>query len=66
MNNQTYTPVHKFNGGNPVTLCIGCNNIITYGVVDILYCNKCTEPSERYLKELMIKNKIKDETNNNR
>jgi hypothetical protein len=66
MNKLTYTPIHKFNGGLGATICIGCSVVICKELKNILYCDKCTEPSERYLKELTIKNKIKDETNNNR
>jgi len=52
MNNQTYTPIHKFNGGIGATICIGCSVVICTGLENILYCDNCTEPSERYLKEL--------------
>ena len=64
MNNKPkYKPIWKYNDGVGATLCIGCNKIIAYEVEDVLYCDKCTQPSERYLKEWEIKERVKKENN---
>ena len=34
-------PIHKFNNGNLATICNQCSVIITTGLTDDLYCNKC-------------------------
>lgn len=34
-------PIHKFNGGKGATLCHTCRVIISVGLTDDLYCNKC-------------------------
>jgi hypothetical protein len=34
-------PIHKLNGGLGATLCHKCSVIITNGLTDDLYCNKC-------------------------
>jgi molecular chaperone GrpE (heat shock protein) len=34
-------PIHKFNNGNGATLCNQCSIIISVGLTDDLYCNKC-------------------------
>jgi hypothetical protein len=36
-------PIHKFNGGLGATLCHKCSVIITTGLTDDLYCNKCKQ-----------------------
>jgi hypothetical protein len=34
-------PIHKFNGSLGATLCHKCSVIISVGLTDDLYCNKC-------------------------
>jgi hypothetical protein len=34
-------PIHKFNNGRGATLCNQCSVIISVGLTDDLYCNKC-------------------------
>ena len=34
-------PIHKYNNGDGVTLCRNCRVVITKGLTDALYCNKC-------------------------
>lgn len=34
-------PIHKLNGGDPITLCNTCRKIIARGFVDALQCTKC-------------------------
>lgn len=34
-------PIHKFNGGLGATLCHNCRVIITTGLTDDLYCDRC-------------------------
>lgn len=34
-------PIHKFNGGRGATLCHSCSVIISTGLTDDLYCEKC-------------------------
>jgi hypothetical protein len=36
-------PIHKFNGSLGATLCNKCSVIITTGLTDDLYCNKCKQ-----------------------
>ena len=34
-------PIHKFNNGNGATLCHLCKTIITVGLTNEIYCDKC-------------------------
>ena len=36
-------PIHKLNGGNPITLCKLCFTTIANGIVDERHCDECKE-----------------------
>ena len=44
--------IHKFNGSLGATLCNKCSVIITTGLTDDLYCNKC---KQELLQDMMKK-----------
>jgi hypothetical protein len=46
-------PIHKFNNGKGATICCKCSVIITTGLTDDLYCNKC--------KKELLENITKDD-----
>lgn len=33
-------PIHKFNSGNPITICVRCRKIIAVSITKDLYCSK--------------------------
>jgi hypothetical protein len=39
-------PIHKLNGGNPVTLCHICRTIISTDFTDDMLCEKCKPKQE--------------------
>jgi len=43
-------PIHKFNGGKGATLCHTCRVIISVGLTDDLYCNKCNKMKHNLIK----------------
>jgi len=54
-------PIHKLNGGIGATLCHLCSIIITTGLTQDLYCDKCL--SERVKTDSEFK-QIKERANN--
>ena len=40
---QFMKPIHKFNGGLGATLCNSCSVIISTGLTEDLYCEKCKQ-----------------------
>jgi hypothetical protein len=56
-------PIHKFNGGRGATLCNRCRVIITVGLTDDLYCQKCINMTavDFLLRELRIEDLAKSE-----
>jgi reverse gyrase len=54
-------PIHKLNGGIGATLCHLCSIIITTGLTQNLYCDKCL--SERIKTDSEFK-QIKERANN--
>jgi hypothetical protein len=54
-------PIHKLNGGIGATLCQLCSVIITTGLSQNLYCDKCL--SERVKTDSEFK-QIKERANN--
>jgi len=54
-------PIHKLNGGIGATLCHLCSVIITTGLTQNLYCDKCL--SERIKTDFEFK-QIKERANN--
>lgn len=54
-------PIHKFNGGRGATLCHKCKVIITTGLTDFLYCEKCDKEhfSEEIKKQFEAKTSYK-------
>jgi len=54
-------PIHKLNGGIGATLCHLCSIIITTGLTQSLYCDKCL--SERIKTDSEFK-QIKERANN--
>lgn len=42
-------PIHKFNGGKGATLCHTCRVIISVGLTDDLYCNKCNTMKKEFV-----------------
>ena len=54
-------PIHKLNGGIGATLCHLCSIIITTGLTQNLYCDKCL--SERVKTDSEFK-QIKERANN--
>lgn len=45
-------PIHKFNNGIGATICNHCSAIISIGLTDDLYCDKCRK---EMLQEIMEK-----------
>ena len=58
---QKIKPIHKLNGGIGATLCHLCSVIITTGLTQNLYCDKCL--SERIKTDFEFK-QIKERANN--
>lgn len=46
VNKQIMKPIHKLNGGNPVTLCHICRTIISTDFTDDMLCEKCKPKQE--------------------
>jgi len=44
-------PIHKLNNGRGATLCHTCSVIITTGLTEDLYCEKCKPKQETTLEE---------------
>ena len=44
-------PIHKFNGGKGATLCHKCSVIISEGLTEDLYCEKCEQ--KQHLIDMM-------------
>jgi hypothetical protein len=44
-------PIHKLNNGRGATLCHTCSVIITTGLTEDLYCEKCKPKQERSYSE---------------
>jgi hypothetical protein len=44
-------PIHKFNNGRGATLCGKCGVIISEGITEELYCEKCKHKQETTLEE---------------
>lgn len=44
-------PIHKLNGGRGATLCHTCSVIISVGLTDDLYCQKCAVKANWEIEE---------------
>ena len=44
-------PIHKFNGGRGATLCHKCSVIITVGLTDDLYCERCMDLQNKTMSQ---------------
>ena len=44
-------PIHKFNGGKGATICNACRVIISTGLTDELFCDRCRGETSARLKE---------------
>ena len=51
-------PIHKFNNGRGATICTKCSVIISTGLTEDLYCEKC-KPKQESLVERMIPLQLK-------
>ena len=47
-------PIHKFNGGRGATLCHKCSVIISEGLTEDLYCEKCEQKIKRIMKNIHV------------
>jgi predicted Fe-S protein YdhL (DUF1289 family) len=54
-------PIHKLNNGRGATLCHTCSVIITTGLTEELYCEKC-KPKQDEIMERFIANAKQQET----
>jgi reverse gyrase len=53
-------PIHKFNNGNGATLCHLCKTVITVGLTNDIYCDRCTSERINTEKEFsLLKAKLK-------
>jgi hypothetical protein len=48
---EEHKPIHKFNNGRGATLCGKCHVIISEGITEELYCEKCKPKQEIRINE---------------